>query len=224
MHQLLLDLLPENPPSLDNFVPGGNAEVLAALAGWLTPETHEPSLLLWGESGSGKTHLLRASGGHYFDAAEAPDLAATDALGGTPEFVAVDNVEALSGTGQIALFNLFNRLRMAGGRLLTAANQAPQHLALREDLRTRLGSGLIFRLISLTDEEKLKALAAQAAARAMRLPAGALDYLLARAPRDMRHLIALLVAIDRYSLEHKRPITVPLLREVLQTSTFETHP
>lgn len=224
MHQLLLDLLPENPPSLDNFVPGGNAEALAALAGWLTPESREPSLLLWGESGSGKTHLLRASGGHYFDAAEAPDLASTDALGGTPECVAVDNVEALSGTGQIALFNLFNRLRAAGGRLLTTAGQAPQHLALREDLRTRLGSGLIFRLISLTDEEKLKALAAQATARAMRLPSGALDYLLARAPRDMRHLMALLVAIDRYSLEHKRPITVPLLREVLQTSTFETHP
>lgn len=224
MHQLLLDLLPENPPSLANFVPGGNVEALAALAGWLAPESREPSLLLWGESGSGKTHLLRASGARYFDAAEGPDLAETGALGDAPELVAVDNVEALSGTGQIALFNLFNRLRAVGGRLLTAATQTPQNLTLREDLRTRLGSGLIFRLASLTDEEKLTALAAQASSRAMRLPAGALDYLLARAPRDMRHLMALLVAIDRYSLEHKRPITVPLLREVLQTSAFETHP
>lgn len=218
MHQLLLDLLPENPPSLANFVPGGNAEALAALAGWLAPDSREPSLLLWGESGSGKTHLLRASGARYFDAAAAPGLAETGTLGGAPELVAVDNVEALSETGQIALFNLFNRLRAAGGRLLTAALQAPQHLALREDLRTRLGSGLIFRLTPLTDEEKRTALAAQATARAMRLPAGALDYLLARAPRDMRHLMALLVAIDGYSLEHKRPITVPLLREVLQHS------
>jgi DnaA family protein len=32
----------------------------------------------------------------------------------------------------------------------------------------------------------------------------------------MRHLMAVLVALDRYSLEHKRPITLPLLREVLQ--------
>ena len=57
--------------------------------------------------------------------------------------VAVDNVETLSDAGQIALFNHFNRLKMAGGQLLTAAAQPPAHLALREDLRTRLGYGLL---------------------------------------------------------------------------------
>jgi len=218
MRQLILDLLPENPPSLANFVPGGNVEALAALSGWLAPANRETSLLLWGEPGAGKTHLLRASGDRYFDAAKTPDLAETDALGDTRDCIAVDNVGALSGAGQIALFNLFNRLRASGGRLLTAAAQAPQNLAVREDLRTRLGSGLIFRLTPLTDEEKLTALNAQAEARALRLPPGALDYLLARAPRDMRHLMAFLVALDRYSLEHKRPITQPLLREVLHHS------
>jgi DnaA family protein len=216
MQQLLLDLLPENPPSLANFVPGTNAEALAALANWLAPGCPEHSLLLWGETGSGKTHLLHASGARYFDAARTPDLQETATLGTTASRVAVDNVEALSETGQIALFNLFNRLRAAGGHLLTAASQPPQHLLLREDLRTRLGYGLVFHLPTLTDGEKLTALAAQADSRALRLPAGALNYLLARAPRDMRHLMAVLVALDRYSLEHKRPITLPLLREVLQ--------
>jgi DnaA family protein len=128
----------------------------------------------------------------------------------------VDHVETLSETGQIALFNLFNRLRANGGRLLVAATHPPVQLKLREDLRTRLGSGLIYRLQPLTEPEKITALAAQALSRGMRLPAGALDYLLARAPRDMRSLAALLVALDRYSLEHKRPITLPLLRAVLQ--------
>ena len=33
MRQLLLDLLPESPPTLDNFVAGGNEETLAALSG-----------------------------------------------------------------------------------------------------------------------------------------------------------------------------------------------
>ena len=60
------------------------------------------------------------------------------------------------------------------------------------------------------------ALATQAEARGLRLPQDALDYLLARAPRDMRSLAALLAALDRYSLEQKRAITVPLLREVLE--------
>ena len=215
MRQLILDLLPEAPPRLDNFVTGGNCEALAGFAAWLAPESAEFSLLLWGESGAGKTHLLRASDAHYHDAQNDPDLSD---IGEPCHFHAVDNVEALSETGQVALFNLFNRLRAAGGRLLTSANQPPRQLAVREDLRTRLGSGLIYRLHALTDDEKIAALSSQATARGLRLPPEALDYLFARAPRDMRSLTALLTALDRYSLEHKRAITLPLLREVLQTT------
>ena len=214
MRQLILELMPEAAPSLDNFVIGGNGEALTGLAAWLAPENREPSLLLWGETGAGRTHLLRASTACYTDAAANPDLAN---IGDNPVFHAVDNVEALSARGQIALFNLFNRVRAAGTRLLASASLPPQQLPLREDLRTRLGSGLIYRLQALTDAEKIAALGAQAAARGLRLPPDALAYLFARAPRDMRSLAAFLVALDRYSLEHKRPITLPLLREVLQT-------
>jgi DnaA family protein len=214
MRQLILDLLPDAPPRLDNFVAGANAETLTGLAAWLAPDNREPSLLLWGEAGAGKTHLLRASAAHYSDGLTNPDLENLDQTLGA---YAVDNVEALSATGQIALFNLFNRLRTAGGRLLTSASQPPRQLVLREDLRTRLGSGLIYRVHCLSDGEQIAALTAQAATRGLRLPPGALDYLLARAPRDMRSLTSLLVALDRYSLEHQRAITLPLLREVLQT-------
>jgi len=213
MRQLILDLLPEAAPSLDNFVTGGNAETLTGLAAWLAPDCRETSLLLWGEASAGKTHLLRACAARFSDALSDPDLAD---LGNDLRFHAVDNVEALSETGQIALFNLFNRLRAAGGRLLTTAGRPPQQLKLREDLRTRLGSGLIYRLRVLTDAEKIAALGAQATARGLRLPPDALAYLFARAPRDMRSLAAFLAALDRYSLEHKRAITLPLLREVLQ--------
>lgn len=214
MRQLILDLLPETTPSLDNYVVGGNGEALAGLAAWFAADSREPSLFLWGESGAGKTHLLHASAACFSDAAINPDLPDLDAA---QPFHAVDNVDALNETGQIALFNLFNRLRTSGGRLLTTARQPPLHLALREDLRTRLGSGLIYRLQALTDAEKIDALTTQATARGLRLPPDALEYLLARAPRDMRSLTAFLAALDRYSLEHKRAITLPLLREVLQT-------
>ena len=214
MRQLILDLLPEAAPSLDNFVAGSNLEALAGLAAWLVPENREPLLFLWGEAGAGKTHLLRASEARYIDAVGDPELGG---IGEALDFYAIDNVELLGGSGQIALFNLFNRLRAAGGRLLIAATVPPLQLKLREDLRTRLGSGLIYRLLPLTDAEKSDAICAQASARGLRLPPDALNYLFARAPRDMRSLTAFMVALDRYSLEHKRPITLPLLREVLQT-------
>lgn len=219
MRQLLLDLLPESPPSLDNFVPGGNLETLAAFTGWLAGERMEFSFCLWGEAGSGCSHLLKASGFAYVDAAANPALAGVPAA----EELAVDHVEALEGEGQIALFNLFNRLKASGGRLLTAAPQPPAHLALREDLRTRLGWGLIYRLQPLSDAEKAAAVASQAKERALKLTPDAINYLLRHAPRDMRTLSAFVVALDRYTLEHKRAVTLPLLRELLQTP-LETTP
>lgn len=212
MRQLILDLLPESPPSLDNFVPGGNGETLTALTGWLAGGLAETSFCLYGESGCGRTHLLLASGFAYVDGLRNPALAGVAA----GEALAVDNVEALDGDGQVALFALFNQLKTTGGRLLTAAAQPPAHLALREDLRTRLGSGLIYRLQPLTDAEKVEAIAAQARERALKLPPEAVNYLLRHAPRDMRTLSMLVVALDQYTLEQKRPVTVPLLRELLQ--------
>ena len=215
MRQLLLDLLPDSPPSLDNFVPGGNGETLAALTEWLAGTRPDASFCLVGEAGSGRSHLLRASAFPYVDAGDNPCL-----LGVTSEAtLAIDNVDQLDGSGQIALFALFNQLKAGGGRLLTAAPQPPAHLALREDLRTRLGSGLIYRLQPLSDAEKAAALAAQARERALKLSPEAIDYLLRHAPRDMRVLATLIVALDRYTLEHQRPVTLPLLRELLTRET-----
>ena len=134
MRQLILDLLPEAPPRLDNFVTGGNGEALTGFAAWLTPESTEFSLLLWGESGAGKSHLLRASNAHFHDAHEDPDLAQ---IGELQPFHAVDNVEALSDSGQIALFNLFNRLRAAG---ITTQGQAEAWLNRDGNRRTILGT------------------------------------------------------------------------------------
>ena len=111
MRQLILELLPEAPPSLDNFVAGGNGEALTALAHWLSLDSGEPSFVLWGEAGAGKSHLLRASGAAYHDAEVDPTLAEVDEA---PLFHAVDNVEALAPPGQIALFNLFQTPQQRG--------------------------------------------------------------------------------------------------------------
>lgn len=213
MRQLILDLLPDSPPSLDNFVTGGNAETVAALTDWLAGSTADTSFCLYGEAGCGKSHLLQASGFIHVDAALKPALPGLSAH----EQLAIDNVDALDAEGQIALFALFNQLKMAGGRLLTAASQPPAHLALREDLRTRLGSGLIYRLKPLSDDEKAAAIAGLAKERALKLSPEVIAYLLRHVSRDMRTLTMLVAALDQYTLEQKRPVTLPLLREMLRT-------
>ena len=215
MRQLTLDLQPAAPPSLENYVTGSNGEALTALAAWLAADNREALFFLCGERGAGKSHLLQACADAYGDARLDPGLAQLPA---TADIWAVDHLEMLDDGGQIVLFNLINRLRTGGGRLLLAASLPPRLLELREDLRTRLASGLVYRLRCLSDREKRAAFAAQARARGLDLSPAVIDYLFARAPRDMRSLTQLLRAIDQFSLEHQRPITVPLLREVLQTS------
>jgi DnaA family protein len=136
----------------------------------------------------------------------------------------LDDCDQLSEEQQIAAFALFNQVREAGGSWVASANQAPAQLKLREDLRTRLGWGLIYELHGLSDEEKLDALSKSAESRGLSLSPGVLPYLLTHFRRDMPSLSAMLDALDRYSLETQRPITLPLLRELLQSGEATTSP
>jgi DnaA family protein len=136
----------------------------------------------------------------------------------------VDDCDQLDEARQQALFHLINQVRDNGGILIASAKQAPLQLALREDLRTRLGWGLVYQLHGLSDEEKIDALSKAAEARGLSLSAGVLPYLLTHFRRDMQSLSTMLDALDRYSLETQRPITLPLLRELLQTGDTTTSP
>ena len=79
----------------------------------------------------------------------------------------------------------------------------------------RLASGLTYRMAPLTDAEKGEALAAHARSRGFELSDEVSSYLLTHARRDMGSLMSALDAIDRYSLESRRAVTVPLLKEAL---------
>jgi DnaA family protein len=224
MKQLALDLARSVAPTLDNFVAGRNAELLHALRQLAAGGAGERFVCIWGESGSGRSHLLRA----FTAAASAAgrDAAYLDgasmgeqAVGA--ECVAVDDVHRLSAPAQAALFNLYNMLREGKGVLITAADAPPPQLQLRRDLVTRLAWGLVYRVHALTDDEKAGALRERAAALGFLLPDDVCAYLLVRVDRDMRALLAMLEALDRHSLETRRPITVPLAREVLQAMERE---
>lgn len=220
MKQLLLDLGAEKPQSLDTFVTGKNHELMQLLRHRLQRTTTapiEPFVYFWGEPGAGKTHLLRAlaatPGTRYIEA-----TAHADAFEFAPEIALylIDDCQALSPDSQIAAFNLFNQVREHGAALIATGTMPPAMLQLREDLRTRLGWGLIYHLHGLTDDEKMAALSQAATARGLTLPSAVLPYLLTHFRRDMRSLSAMLDALDRYSLETQRPITLPLLRSLLQ--------
>ncbi|HUH39471.1 MAG TPA: DnaA regulatory inactivator Hda [Castellaniella sp.] len=220
--QLLLDLLPASPPTLDGFVAGANHACLQAVRE-LSPGR---ALYLWGGAGSGRSHLLRAralaDGAHYFDAQSAADELLGLAHDEARQFqlVAIDDVDAAGPAAQAALFALYNRWRSVAATpnafaLLLAGARAPLALSLREDLRTRLGWDLVFRLEQLSDADRAAALRERAQARGLRLGDDVLGWILTHYDRDMGRLAALIDALDRYSLSRHRPITLPLLKDLL---------
>lgn len=214
--QLLLGLAEAPLPTLANFVAGGNGAVLAALRAF-GDDAGSRALYLWGGHGSGRSHLLRAwcaaHGAAYADARAQPGL--EDAALGAA--LAVDNCEALSGAGQIALFNLYNQSRAAQppAYLLVSGPLPPPQLKLRDDLQSRLAWGLSLEVVALTDAEKQAALKAHAQARGMRLADDIAAYMLSHVRRDMPSLMRIVEALDTASLTAKRPVTLPLLRELL---------
>jgi DnaA family protein len=218
MKQMALTLTPAPAPALNNFYPGRNVELLTLLGNLVAGRDVERSIYLWGDPGSGRSHLLQAT----IDALNAAGLACMYVASGNPippsaqlRALAVDDVENLNAGNQRAFFNLYNQLRERSGIVLAAGNAPPAQLKLRPELMTRLGWGLIYQVQALTDEEKAQALKRHATSRSFDLPDGVIDYLLRHMSRDLPSLMSLLDALDRHSLENKRPITLPLLRELL---------
>lgn len=228
MRQLLLDFTQAPAPTFRNFVHGGNAELFHALVRAAAGDAPERVIYIWGESGAGKTHLLKAfaqqaHGARYLRAGDDP-LADADAGAGVDApaepaagVLALDDVQRLPEAQQVELFNAFNEHTFQF--LLVSAPVAPRDVAIRRDLATRLATGLTYRLLPLTDDEKRAALAAHARTRGFDLSEEVSTYLLNHARRDMGSLMAALDALDRYSLEAGRPVTVPLLKAAMQEGT-----
>jgi DnaA family protein len=206
MKQLLLDIQPAALPTLDNFVVGRNAEALHSLRLAASGNKDARFIYLWGSHGSGKSHLLQACA----------ELARQHQV----HLVTAENVQLLSEEQQIDLFNTYNQLRADtsahGGVLLASGDAAPAQMGLRDDLATRLSWGLVYQLHPLTDEEKSQALRTHAQERGMKLPEEVVDYCLRHLRRDLPTLIATLDALDEWSLTEKKPVTVPMLRKLLQ--------
>ena len=222
MQQLVFELAAPDAPRLSNFLPGRNAELVAALTRFVAGGQNETGMMIWGEPASGKTHLLNAAialaqehgiTARLFvhpEAIDEHDIATPD------ELVAIDRIDDAGPVAAGRIFTLYNALKSRSARLLAASRTPLATLGLREDVRTRLGWGLVYELVALADQEKSAALEAHAKQRGFALSSEVIDYLLRHGRRDMGSLLAALSALDRLSLASKRPITVPLLKDWLQ--------
>ncbi len=216
MRQIPLAIGPEPARSFDNFLRGPNA---AAVQHLRALEPGAPPVYLWGEPGSGKTHLLHAVADAAQSAGErvarfGADVAAPWQWPEGATCVVIDDCDALDDAQQAAAFSMFVQATGDGARLVAAGRVPPVDLAVREDLRTRLGWGHVYALQPLSEPEVRSALRREADRRGTFLSDEVMDHLLTRHARDLKHLMTELDRLDEYSLATQRAITVPMLKRM----------
>lgn len=226
--QLALGLTLPESTGLDSYLPAANRQAVADLTA-CAEGTGEPFLYLWGAEQTGKSHLLQAAtqladragrGALYIPLDQATQLspAIFDDLEQL-DLVCLDDVERIAGRTEWeqGVFGLFNRLREGGKSLLVAARCSPLNLPIRlPDLASRLSWGLCYQLQPLNDQDKIQALTVVAARRGLPLSDETARYILRHTQRDMGSLRRLLKRLDQASLEAKRGLTIPFIKEFLQ--------
>ncbi|HNW03185.1 MAG TPA: DnaA regulatory inactivator Hda [Burkholderiaceae bacterium] len=224
MKQIALDIGLASGPTLASFFAGPNEAALKHLQLWAGSPTRSPvPTYLWGATGSGKTHLLKAVREALREQGATAGWMDASVLE-PPEFneawsvVLLDDVHLYTAVQQHAAFNWFVNAQTHQRGLLAAGELPPADLKLREDLRTRLGWGHVFALLPLSEPERRAVLRQQADDRGVFLGDEVMDYMLTRFSRDLGSLTELLSLIDGYSLQTKRPITIALIKSMMDNA------
>lgn len=229
--QLTLALFDDAHLDLDDYITGPNQFALDALEQW-RDRSGPWFVMLAGAPGTGKSHLIQATlrqlgqpqgaaRSMYIPLAEVATFGASivddlEAL----DFLAIDDIDLIAGDRiwERAIFDLYNRTLAANAYLLIASSSGPRGFNFElADLRSRLSAGLVCQLGELSDEDKLRVLQHRATRRALVLPDKVARYLITRLPRDMRELNELFERLDRASMSAGRELTIPFVREVLQS-------
>jgi DnaA family protein len=228
MKQMALDIGLHTAPTLESFFTGPNSAALEHLRLWTSSQMPSPvPTYLWGESGSGKSHLLRAVQSELTDSGMRVgwlDANQNDRLSFDESWTAVlmDDVHLYNLEQQQLAFNWFvNALAPKTGLarwVLAAGMLPPADLKLRDDLRSRLGWGHVYALQVLSDTERAAVLRLEADARGLFLSDDVMSYMLSRFSRDLSSLMTLLDHLDQYALQTQRAITIPLIKSMLEST------
>ena len=222
--QIPLRFAAQSEASLEHFVVGPNATAVAAIRA-AASHANESWPLLWGKSGSGKTHLLSAATTSAAAAGRRVAYLAAEVLSANPpevldgltqmELVCLDDIDLLLGDSgwELAFFNLFNRLREQRAILVVSSGCQPRSLPIRlPDLRSRLNWGATLPLRPLSDDDKGELLQRRARLRGSQIDAEVMRYLMSREQRSVGYLVAALDHLIDVAFAEKRRITIPLAR------------
>lgn len=214
--QMLLDLGHRAALGREDFlVAPSNRDAVAWLDLW--PNWPGPGIVIYGPEACGKSHLAEVwrtrSKARVLNA---EDIAGRDAPALVDGALAVVVEHADRTVDERALLHLYNYLAGQGGSLLLTAATAPAHWNLKlADLRSRLAA-LPAIAVGAPDDGLIEAvMVKQFADRQIRVTPDVVAYLVTRVERSLATVRAVVAALDAAALAERRPITVPLARQVL---------
>ncbi|MBS4052914.1 MAG: DnaA regulatory inactivator Hda [Methylomonas sp.] len=213
--------------SFASFFAGQNAEIVTSLRA-MAGDGAEQQLYIWGESGTGKSHLLQAccqqakAGGKdpfflKFSPAQLPSPKLLEGLEDM-ELVCFDDIQHIAGHAdwETALFGFYNSHRQNNHKLLLAADCPPKYLPFElPDLKTRMSWGLTLKIQPLRDDQIIDALTFKAHFLGFDIPPKVGRFLLNHYVHDLPALWLLLEKIDRATLAAQRKLTIPFLKQIL---------
>ncbi len=213
---------------LESFYESGNETLIKELKNLLSGVRTRPILYLWGESGSGKTHLLNAcciaagkrlKPGIYVSLTGQSDDKLDELIPvAANTILCVDDIDTIAGleNAQVKILSLYESAIQNSGALIVSGSAPPGKINLElKDLESRLSYGGVYHVHPLDEEQKQQALRRQARSRGFYLDEKVIAFIMSHCDRDTRSLFALLDKLDHASLRAHRKITIPFLKTLL---------
>lgn len=214
--QLPLDLGHRASVEAWDFVP---APCNRVALGWLDryPDWPGPAVVLFGPEGCGKSHLARIFAGRTGAQVLNPDALPEPAALPRRSAWVLDPAEPVR--REVALLQLYNGLREAGGHLLLTGRCPPADWAIRlPDLASRLRASPAVE-IGPPDDTLLEAVLVKLFSdRQLKVAGDMIAYMVSRMERSFAAAHRIVQALDARALERQRPITIGLVREALQAT------
>ena len=204
--------------SEDFFISPANNHAFTYLNQWPNwgDSIYSKIMLLYGEYGSGKTHLAHI----WQNLSKAKIITAIDCYN---LHLFIDNkaliLEDISTMDEELLLHLINFIHENQQYLLLTADSPPAQLNFAlPDLHSRI-LALPAIGINSPDQELLKAvLMKHVSDRQLKIHPAALDYVILRIDRSFSKMLQLIEELDQASKISKRQITIPFIRKTLDLS------
>ena len=205
----------------DFFFDSSNKEIKLALE-------NDEDLFLYGANDSGKSFLLQSTcdfyASDYKSSVYIPISEAIkhgtgfiDSLEGL-DLICLDDIDLIASNKEweIGIFNLINNCLTSECRLIFSSRINPSLINFElNDLRSRIKKMDHIELYPISDANLPEAIKFVSQLRSINLGDKEINYLVTYTKRNMSDLIEIISKLDQLSMELKRKITIPLIKEII---------